>query len=148
MTTHSAPARRVRGTCFCGSVEIEVLGDPLEMGYCHCASCRAHGGAPFTSYLLWRSSDVRVSRGAELVGHFNKSGMSDRQFCMRCGGDLLTAHPTLDLTDVKAGILPTIPFVPQVHLHYAERVMAVRDGLRKLRDFPSEAGGSGEEVPE
>jgi hypothetical protein len=25
-----------KGGCYCGAVEIEVRGEPLEMGYCHC----------------------------------------------------------------------------------------------------------------
>ncbi len=33
-------------------------------------------------------------------------------------------------------------------LNYAEAVLPIRDGLAKLRDFPAQAGGSGEAVPE
>lgn len=35
-----ADTGRCSGTCFCGAVEIEVSGEPVAMGYCHCASCR------------------------------------------------------------------------------------------------------------
>src|SRR3712207_8818350 len=143
------------GTCFCGAVEIEATGAPLEMGYCHCGSCRHHSGAPLSAYLLWRAEDVRVTRGAEhLRGFkehlrgFNKTGMSDRQHCSRCGGHVLTAHPGMGLADVRPPVLPTVPFAPAVHLNYAEAVLPVRDGLVKLKDFPAHAGGSGETVPE
>lgn len=141
MTTH-------RGTCFCGAVEVEASGEPLEMGYCHCASCRLHAGAPLVAFTLWKDDQVRVVRGAEMIGHFNKSGFSDRQFCTRCGGALMAAHPGMGLTDIRAEVLPTLGFRPTVHLNYAEAVLPVRDGLPKLRDFPAEAGGSGETVPE
>jgi hypothetical protein len=60
----------------------------------------------------------------------------------------MAAHPTLNKMDVFAAILPDLPFVPQVHLNYAETVLPMRDGLPKLKDFPAEAGGSGETVPE
>ena len=30
-----------KGACFCGSVQIEVVGEPAVMGYCHCSSCRS-----------------------------------------------------------------------------------------------------------
>ena len=33
-------ADKHRGTCFCGAVEIEATGAPLEMDYCNCDSCR------------------------------------------------------------------------------------------------------------
>ncbi len=90
-----------RGTCFCGAVEIEATGAPLEMGYCHCASCRHYSGAPLSAFLLWRAEDVRVVRGAEHLGRFNRTGMSDRRHCTRCGGHVMTAHPGLGLTDVR-----------------------------------------------
>ena len=136
------------GTCFCGAIEIAFTGTPLEMGYCHCASCRAHSGDPFATFILWRAGDVRVARGETFLGGYNKSGMSLRRFCTRCGGQLHTEHPGMGLTDVRAGILPTVAFAPSVHLNYAEAVMPVRDGLTKLRDFPADAGGTGEMVPE
>ena len=136
------------GTCFCGAVEIEVTGTPEEMGYCHCNSCRSHSGGPLSAYILWKSENVKVTMGAEFLGRFNKTGMSDRQFCTKCGGHLMTDHPAFGLTDVRAGALPGIAFKPVVHLHYGEAVLRVRDGLPKLKDFPAEVGGSGELVPE
>lgn len=136
------------GTCFCGAVAIAAAGPPLEMGYCHCNSCRSYSGAPLVAFALFRAESVTVTRGAELVGGFNKTGMSDRRFCTRCGGHLMSHHPELGLTDVRAAALPDLAFVPSVHLHYAERVLPVPDGLPKLRDFPAAVGGSGELVPE
>lgn len=136
------------GTCFCGAVEIEVTGPPLEMGYCHCHSCRWYSGAPVSAYILWPSANVRITKGAAFVGHFNKVGLSDRQHCTKCGGLLITAHPTMALTDVRPVLIPGIVFEPTVHLHYAETVLPMKDGLMKLKDFPAEAGGSGETMPE
>ena len=136
------------GTCFCGAVAIEARGEPLEMGYCHCASCRSHSGAPLQAFLLWRADDVRVTRGADLLGAFDKSGFTRRRFCTRCGGRVMSEHPAMGCTDIGAATLPTVPFVPSVHLNYAEAVLPVRDGLPKLRDFPAHAGGSGATVPE
>jgi hypothetical protein len=137
-----------RGRCFCGAVEIEATGAPLEMGYCHCGDCRCYSGAPLTAYTLWRQEDVRIVEGADLVGRINRTGMSERCHCTRCGGHLLTDHPGLGLTDVFAAILPSVAFRPSVHLNYASAVLRMADGLPKLRDFPAEVGGSGEFVPE
>ena len=57
-------------------------------------------------------------------------------------------HPSLGLTDVHAATIPTVAFKPSVHLNYAETVLPIKDGLPKLRDFPTAAGGSGETMPE
>ncbi len=137
-----------RGTCFCGAVEIEAAGAPLEMGYGHCRSCRAYSGGPYGAYMLWPAGRVRVVRGEAMLGGFNKTGMSNRQFCTKCGGHVMSVHPSLGLTDVRAGIMATVPFRPTVHLNYAEAIAPVRDGLPKLRDFPAEAGGSGQVLPD
>jgi hypothetical protein len=56
----------------------------------------------------------------------------------------MTNHPTLGLLDVFAATIPTFPFVPGVHVNYADTVLPMRDGLPKLKDFPAELGGSGE----
>jgi hypothetical protein len=137
-----------RGACFCGAVEVEAAGEPLEMGYCHCRSCRTYSGGPYSAYMLWPAANVRVVRGEAMLGGFNKTGMSDRQFCTKCGGHVMSRHPGLGVTDVPAGVMAGIDFRPSVHLNYAEAVLAVRDGLPKLRDFPAEAGGSGDLLPE
>jgi hypothetical protein len=141
-------ADRHTGICFCGAVEIEVFGDPEEMGYCHCSSCRSYTGAPVSAFILWKAESVRVTRGADLLGGFRKSELSDRRFCTRCGGHVMTHHPTLGLTDVYAAVLPDIDFTPVVHLNYAETVLPIKDGIPKHRDFPAQVGGSGEIMAE
>jgi hypothetical protein len=60
-----------------------------------------------------------------------------RQFCTRCGGHLMTHPPTFGLTDVRAAVLPRITFKPVIHLHYAETVLPMKDGLPKHRTFLS-----------
>ena len=136
------------GACFCGAVEVEVTGAPEAMGYCHCSSCRSWSAGPVNAFTLWKPENVRVTRGSESIGHFQKTGMSDRQFCTRCGGHVMADHPPLGLTDVYAATIPSVAFVPGVHVNYAESVLPMKDGLPKLKDFPSEFGGSGETMPE
>jgi hypothetical protein len=141
MTTH-------KGKCFCGAVEIEVQGEPEGMGYCHCSSCRSWSAAPVNAFTLWKPQNVRVSRGAELIGKYMKTESSHRQYCKRCGGHLMTDHPPLGLVDVYAATIPALKFTPHVHVNYAETVLPMKDGLPKLRDFPAELGGSGVAIPE
>jgi hypothetical protein len=136
------------GTCFCGAVAIEVAGAPEEMGYCHCNSCRTYSGAPLTAFTLWKQANVKVTKGAELLGRFAKTDLSHRRFCTKCGGHVMVDHPRLGVTDVRAAIVPTMAFRPTVHLNYAEAVLPIKDGLPKLKDFPAAAGGSGETMPE
>ena len=138
---------KYKGQCFCGTVQIEASGAPADMGYCHCRSCRSWSGGPVNAFTLWQPDAVAITAGADEVATFQKTPMSQRQYCSKCGGHLMTTHPTLGLVDVFAATLPTLEFKPGVHVNYAETVLPMRDGLPKLKDFPAELGGSGEVVP-
>jgi hypothetical protein len=137
-----------KGECFCGAVHIEVTGEPESAGYCHCRSCRPWSAGPVNAFTLWKPEAVRVTAGAEHIGTFRKTPGSERQYCTKCGGHLMTNHPGIGLVDVYAATLPALKFVPAVHINYAETVLPMRDGLPKLKDFPAAFGGSGEQVPE
>ncbi|WP_319824138.1 GFA family protein [Thalassovita sp.] len=141
MTTH-------KGECFCGTVGIEVTGEPEGMGYCHCQSCRSWSAGPVNAFTLWKPENVKVTHGAEHLARFMKTENSGRQYCALCGGHVMTDHPGLGLVDVYAATVPTVDFIPGVHVNYAETVLPIRDGLPKFRDFPADFGGSGETVPE
>jgi hypothetical protein len=136
------------GTCFCGAVHVSVSGAPGGMGYCHCSSCRHWSAGPVNAFTLWPKDAVRITAGADQVGTFAKSENSQRKWCKKCGGHLMTEHPRWGLVDVYAAILPDLPFKPGVHVNYSETVQPMRDGLPKLHGFPKELGGSGESIPE
>jgi hypothetical protein len=127
---------------------LEATGDPAAMGYCHCRSCRSWSGGPVNAFTLWKPDAVRVTAGADNVATFQKTPLSQRQYCSSCGGHLMTVHPTFGLIDVFAATIPTLAFVPGVHVNYAESVLPMKDGLPKMKDFPAELGGSGEMMAE
>lgn len=137
-----------RGSCFCGAVQIEAAGQPEGMGYCHCESCRHWSAGPVNAFTLWDPDKVRIVEGKDNIRQYNKTEDSGRQWCGICGGHVMTVHPGLKLVDVYAAILPGLEFRPELHVNYAETVLPIRDGLPKLKDFPSEFGGSGETLAE
>lgn len=81
-----------QGECFCGAVKIETNGEPEGMGYCHCRSCRSWSGGPVNGFTFWKPENVRVTAGAKHVGVYNKTPVSDRTYCTKCGGHLMTKH--------------------------------------------------------
>ena len=139
-----------RGTCFCGAVEITVEGAPVGMGFCHCASCRQWSAGPVNAFTLWKPEAVKVTKGADQLASYMKQepGTSLRKWCKVCGGHVLTEHGKWGVTDVYAAIIPSFEFKPGVHVNYAEKVVAIKDGLPKMKDFPAEMGGSGVTLPE
>lgn len=144
--THEA--KTTPGRCFCGAVQLMVTGEPVQMGYCHCESCRSWSAAPVNAFTLFKPEAVRVTRGAELVTGYAKTPRSLRKWCRQCGGHLFTEHPAWGLVDVYAAAIPDVAFRPAVHVNYQETTLRVRDGLPKLKDLPQEMGGSGNLVAE
>jgi hypothetical protein len=137
-----------QGSCFCGAVQLAVSGEPAGMGYCHCESCRQWSAAPVNAFTLWKIPSVRVTKGADRIGSYNKTERSYRKWCKDCGGHLFTEHPHWGLIDVYASVIPEFPYQPGVHVNYQETKLRLRDGLPKMQDLPKEMGGSGAVLPE
>jgi hypothetical protein len=137
-----------KGRCFCGAVELRVVGKPAGMGYCHCTSCRQWSAGPVNAFTLWAPDAVTITRGADQLASHSKTDRSERKWCKTCGGHLLTHHPKWQLVDVYAATIPEFPFEPHVHVNYAETVLHMKDGLPKMKDLPKEMGGSGITIAE
>ena len=136
------------GSCFCGAVKFNVTGEPAAMGYCHCESCRTWSAGPVNAFTLWKPDALKVTRGADNIGAYNKTPQSVRKWCKTCGGHLFTDHPAWNLVDVYAAVIPDFPYQPGVHVHYQESRLRIKDGLPKMKDIPKEMGGSGATLPE
>jgi hypothetical protein len=136
------------GRCFCGEVQFEVTGGPVAMGYCHCDSCRQWSAGPVNAFTLWQPAALKVTRGAASIGTYNKTPISFRKWCTRCGGHLFTDHPKWGVVDIYAAVLPTLKFEPGLHVNYQDTVLHIHDGKPKLKDMPAEMGGSGATLPE
>lgn len=135
-------------SCFCGAVQFTVTGEPVGMGYCHCASCRSWSASPVNAFTLWQPGALKITRGADDIGTYNKTPRSYRQWCKKCGGHLFAEHPGMGLIDVYAAVIPDLPFQPGVHVNYQETKLLMKDGLPKMKDFPKDIGGSGITIEE
>ena len=145
---HAHGEKTYHGSCFCGTVQFTVTGEPAAMGYCHCESCRAWSAGPVNAFTLWQPSSLKITRGAASIGTYNKTPRSSRKWCKTCGGHLFTDHPHWGLIDVYAATIPDFPYQAGVHVNYQETTLRIADGLPKLRDLPMEMGGSGAAMAE
>ena len=135
-------------SCFCGSVEVSVEGDPVTQGYCHCNSCRAWTAQPVTAYALWLAPLVKVTKGEASFASANRNDTLKMWFCRDCGGNVMAVSSATGLTDVYPMLIKEFTFTPVSHVNYAERAVDMPDGLPKFRDMPEQAGGSGEMMTE
>ena len=142
------PEVRIKGSCFCGAVELIVTGIPSAMGYCHCIDCASWSATPINSYSFWRFDQLEITKGLENIKTFSKTDHSKRKFCKNCGGHVMTEHPSSNLVDIFAVILEDFSFKPSIHVNYESKSVSVKDGLPKFKDLPIEFNGSGETIPE
>lgn len=80
-------------TCLCKSVEIQVTGTDKGAVLCHCANCQAQSGSAFMHNHRWTKSDMKFTKGEDLVGRYvdknTKSGNElTRGFCTKCVGHI------------------------------------------------------------
>ncbi len=136
------------GGCFCGAVQIEVTGAPAAMGYCHCSDCAEWAGAPVNAFSLWAPDSVKVTKGEDNIGSYNRTERSARKFCRTCGGHVMSDHPMMGLVDVYPNVVPDFTHEPVLHVFYGEKTVSIKDGLPKYNDMPADFGGSGDTLPE
>ena len=136
-TAMSDDKTKYHGSCYCGAVEVTVVGPPFGSGYCHCESCRKWHSTPFCTWSGWSSDSVDIT-GATIIS--DKNPESQRISCAKCGGGVAIAKPEDELIAVFAMALADsdFKFEPEMHTFYGERVMDFADGLPKFVDGPAD----------
>ncbi len=82
------------GSCFCHAVTYEIEGDLGRTYYCHCSRCRKLSGSAFSANAVVSPSQLRFTRGEDLLASFTDQNGVDRTFCSRCGSHLLVSQGT------------------------------------------------------
>ena len=103
-----------RGGCNCGKVRIEVRGDPMRAGLCHCLTCRKETGGAFMAFAVWDQSQVSVTGETR-----SWTATTDhRHFCPACGSSLFGTNDKDGEVEVRLGALDEAPsgFSPNYEL--------------------------------
>ena len=78
----------IRGSCLCGGVQYEILGELHDAGNCHCSMCRRTHGAAFGTYARVDADEFRWLSGEDLIATYESSPGGYRCFCRQCGSPL------------------------------------------------------------
>ena len=104
--------------------------------------------SPVNGATAFKRDQLTVTQGKDLIQKYTSSAGHDRCWCSKCGGHVFSDHPAFDLVDVYASVLEGLTFKPGAHVHYAQSILPIKDGLPKFKDFPKELGDSGEMMDE
>ena len=99
--------------------------------------------SPVNAFSLWKPDSVKVTKGADAIGMFAKTPMSERQFCKTCGGHLMANHPPLGMVDVYYATIPGLDFKADAARELRGEGAGHQGRIAKMKDFPKEFSRSG-----
>ena len=114
---------RQPGSCLCGAVTFEIVGDFERFYLCHCSRCRKDTGSAHAANLFSSSAQVHWLSGKEKITTFTlPETQHSKSFCSICGSALPNLQMDGKLLVVPAGSLDcdvTIP--PSAHIFVASK---------------------------
>ncbi|KAH8663866.1 Mss4-like protein [Ilyonectria robusta] len=94
------------GQCLCGAVKIEVSGDPVAVGLCHCLDCRKTSGSSHAVNWFVPADLIAVEGSPKTFTKKSNAGnLITNSFCPDCGTTLFREGPAAPgIKFVKAGV--------------------------------------------
>lgn len=111
------------GSCLCGAVRFEILGEFERFYLCHCEHCRKDTGSAHSANLFSSTAALTWLCGADRVTQFNlPSTRHGKSFCSTCGSALPDVQMNGALLVVPAGSLNSaVRLRPDAHLFVSSR---------------------------
>jgi hypothetical protein len=110
------------GGCLCGALRYRGRTETIDAGYCHCRLCQRTSGAPVLAWLTIPIDDFAYLKGGPAT--FRSSSHGQREFCRRCGTQLLyretDAATSVDVNLATLDHPETIE--PKVHIWTDSRI--------------------------
>jgi len=95
----------ISGSCLCGAVSFEVLGEVTDIYQCHCSLCRKALGSSGVSLLLGSGRDFHWLSGEENIQLFRAASGYRSVFCKTCGSHVPDPNPDRSTYWIPAGLL-------------------------------------------
>ena len=119
----------------CGRVRFVAKLPPRFVAHCHCESCRRAHGAAFVTWTGFKSPQVTITAGSDLLVAHESSPGAFRKFCRVCGTKLFfegakwpgETHAPLATFD------DPVDRAPQGHAFYEEHA----EWLPELKEPPA-----------
>ena len=76
------------GSCYCGQLRIEVQGDTLGVGICHCLACQQRTGSVFAALATYEAPFTVHGTATEFVRTGDHGSKYRFRFCPVCGSNV------------------------------------------------------------
>ncbi len=121
-----------KGSCLCGGVTFEIIGDLRPVVACHCGQCRKTSGH-FWAATQVNDEDLRLTHD-ETLEWYQSSETAERGFCRRCGSSLFWRMEGEGRTSIGAGTLDATGLSISKHIYTSHKgdYYEITDGVPQL----------------
>ncbi|MDQ8194881.1 GFA family protein [Coraliomargarita sp. SDUM461004] len=112
-----------KGSCLCGRVTFEVVGDFDNFYLCHCSRCRKDTGSAHAANLFSSTAKLKWLSGADSVSNFTlENTQHSKSFCSACGSALPNIQMDGKQLMVPAGSLDSdLSIQPTAHIFISNK---------------------------
>jgi hypothetical protein len=113
----------ITGSCLCGEVQFEIIGDFESFYLCHCKHCQKDTGSAHSSNLFSSSAQLIWHSGHDKIKIYQlPSTQHIKSFCSNCGSALPNLQMNDSLLVVPAGSLDReLSLMPNAHIFSESR---------------------------
>ena len=128
-------------SCSCGQLRIEVSGEPLGVGLCHCLACQQRTGSVFAALAAFRAPYRVTGEASEYLRTGDQGSRFLFRFCPVCGTNLFHTEEGVGDRSVAVAVGgfadPAFP-APEVSVYDCRRHAWVRltDGVTAYEKDP------------
>ena len=130
-----------KGSCLCGKVTFEIVGNFDSFFICHCKHCQKDTGSAFASNLFSTNAKLKWLSGESNVKNFTLSDTRHaKSFCIDCGSALPSIQDEGKLLMAPAGSLDSLVNIkPNSHIFMKSKAQweSELDDLETFNQFPS-----------
>lgn len=83
-------------SCCCGQLRIEVEGESLGVGICHCLACQRRTGSVFATLACYAAPYKVIGTATEYVRAGDQGTRFNFRFCPTCGTTLFHTEEGVD----------------------------------------------------
>jgi hypothetical protein len=128
-------------SCFCGQLSIEVDGEPLGIGVCHCLACQQRTGSVFAALASYAAPFRVFGNATEFVRTGDHGAQFRFRFCPVCGSTVFHTEEGIDkFVSVAVGAFadPNFP-APQDSVYECRKHAWVRlpDEITAYKEDPT-----------
>ena len=114
-------------SCACGQLQVELRGDPLGVGVCHCLACQRRTGSVFAALATFPAPYTVSGNATAYVRVGDQGSRFTFRFCPVCGTTVFHTEEGRESISIAVGALadPSFP-APQVSVYDSRRHPWVR----------------------